>query len=583
MSYDYNVNQVNTNYGGDGSWRNAMPPTPENRRIVVPMIARGVPPQRIQEFLDNAVVSMNPSAVDFVDSESRGVHIPLIEGTKTPVLPAEYAEMWWDVKNGWLRVGDDDKTLYRRNFDENEGVLKNTYKKVTSVEAEYEVPAKKFIKGMKREAAAVLKTLSFPRVHAGIQFGSTAFIREYTSDTESCVTQLPAEDRRNLEPFEVHFDCEFDAKLAAEARRWIEWMTVDEKSADNLARMFATPVLERHKALTFIGYGRGRNGKGTIVSNMMDDPTTAAFTTTFNSRIMFPTGSPSTIQEQAPLNLVGKLWAFEPECAPIGSAQMTALKALSTGDSITARRLQQQSVNVNNTATLVIFTNESVCLPDTEAGDRRFVNIRFKDGHTDAEFAPLWAFFNKYGVAPFMMASCLLWLESEDPHVVNINDGDAMSEYEMALADAIVTKGYATREDLPTWNVKAAEDSRTRLGVGMGRERIVNLDGSTSSVRCFKVKNESRFAPFRARVLGDIAKANEVADAADSAIAEVVRKTFKNLQDMKLGDSADFANLAYWLTANGTVADVEEAKTEIDKLVAANVLAFDGKAYTLVG
>ena len=82
MSYDYNVNQVNTNYGGDGSWRNAMPPTP-------------VPPQRIQEFLDNAVVSMNPSAVDFVDSESRGVHIPLIEGTKTPVLPAEYAEMWW--------------------------------------------------------------------------------------------------------------------------------------------------------------------------------------------------------------------------------------------------------------------------------------------------------------------------------------------------------------------------------------------------------------------------------------------------------------------------------------------------------
>lgn len=572
-------------YGGDGMWHNPTPPAPAGRRIELPIIANGIAPAASQYFLDNATVVSNPSAIDFVDAYGEGVNIPLMPSTKNPCLDVPYARAWWELAKGDILLGDDGKTLFRRNFDEDEGHLLGTFRKFERVEVEFAVPSNRWVTGMTREFVAVLRRLSDrPRVHRGIKFGSsTAFIRETVDGSQRTVVhRITAADPRLPEPFEIQFPCEWDDELEAEGRRWLEWMTADSHSADNLTRMFATPVLEPNKQLTFIGYGRGRNGKGTIWEYMEHEQALEGFTSTFSTNVLFPTGSPSTIQEQAPLALQGKLWACDTDADVLRPSQVTMLKKMSTGDPTPARQIGQSSVTVRNQATLIIFTNRTVALPDTDALGRRRADIRFADGHVAAEFLPLRSFLDKHGVAPFFMASCILWEQGGDDQWtdVSIEDSVGMSDYELALADAIVAHGYARTADLPHVGKAEAEASHTRMGIVSKRVRLE--DGSQP--RVLAVGNETRFEAFRKKVATDLKDAVEQSVAVDSPAASAVRATYAQMSENGMWDGDDgvlnAASLAFVLKGVDGVDDAEEA---LQKLSEAHVLQPADGGFRLVG
>ena len=573
-------------YGGDGAWHNPVPPTPAGRSITLPIIANGIAPATSQYFLDNAIAVSNPSSIDFVDAYGRGVNIPFMPNTTTPCLDIQYARAWWELKQGDILLGDDGKTLFRRNFDDDEGHLLSTFHRFQRVEIEFEVPSNRWIKGMTREFVAVLRRLSDrPRVHRGIKFGSSlAFVREPSPDggDHTVVRRIDANDARLREPFEIQFATEWDDALASQGREWLAWMTNDSHSTDNLARLFATPVLEPNKQLTYIGYGRGRNGKGTIWEYMERDEAVADFTTTFSTNVLFPSGSPSTIQEQAPLALQGKLWACDTDADVLKPGQVTMLKKFSTGDPTPARQIGQSSVTVRNQATLVIFTNRTVALPDTDALGRRRCDIRFKDGHSAAEFLPLRAFLDQHGVAPFFMASCLLWETGGDEQWmdVSITDSIGMSDYELALADAIVAKGYATTSELPRASKADVEASQTRMGVVSKRVRLA--DGSRP--RVLAVGNEARFKAFREKVEGDVKAADETPLSVDSPAATAVRKTYSEMAEAGLWDGDDgVLNNRSLVAVLANTSGVDDAETALNELVAAHVLASEDDGYRLVG
>lgn len=551
----------------------------------MPIIANGIAPAASQYFLDNATVVSNPSAIDFVDAYGEGVNIPLMPSSKTPCLDVPYARAWWELAKGDILLGDDGKTLFRRNFDNDEGHLLGTFHKFERIEVEFAVPSNRWVTGMTREFVATLRRMSDrPRVHRGIKFGSsTAFIREAVDGSQrTVVRRLTAADPRLAEPFEIQFPCEWSDELEAEGLQWLEWMTADEHSSDNLTRMFSTPVLEPNKQLTFIGYGRGRNGKGTIWEYMEHEQALEGFTTTFSTNVLFPTGSPSTIQEQAPLALQGKLWACDTDADALRPSQVTMLKKMSTGDPTPARQIGQSSVTVRNRATIIVFTNRTVALPDTDALGRRRADIRFADGHAAAEFLPLRAFLDQHGVAPFFMASCLLWEKGGDEQWmdVSIEDSIGMSEYELALADAIVAHGYARAADLPRVGKAEAEASQTRMGVVSKRVRL--NDGTQP--RVLAIGNESRFEAFRQKVASDLKDAAEQAVAVDSPAASAVRATYSRMSEAGLWDGGDgilsASSLAFALTG---VEGVDDAQEALQRLSKARVIQHADGGFRLVG
>lgn len=583
MSYDYNVNQVNTNYGGDGSWQNPMPPIPESRSITVPLLADACTPDAVQDFLDRATTVSMRTVADFVDRRGRRVAIPLGSEGKHPVLCEGYAKAWWELKCRDLLLGDDGETVFRRGFDKKTHRLLDVVHKVANLETEFHVPTQKTVDGMSDLVVAVLETLDDrPRVHRGIKFDGMAFAREELEDGTTAVRRIDATDPRLNEPWEIQFDAKFDERLAAEAMAWLEWMTNEGHSRDNLARMFANPVLEPEKLLTYIGYGQGGNGKGTCWEMLEKDPVVGSLTTSFDTVNMFPQGAMSTIQEQAPLSLQGKLWACDTDSDPLVPRQMKMFKKLASGDPVQARQIGQSTVTIRNSATLVIFTNCSVAMPDTQALGRRVVNIRFRDGRASSEFRPLRAFIAQHGVVPFMMASCLLWETGDKPWTdVCINDADSLTDYEAAIVDAIVERGYVVATTLPKVTDSVAEAVRDRLGLKLARKRVADPEtGENRQLRCLVVANESRFAPFRSRVLGEIARANEIADSVDETVVKAVRDMFAEHASMKLGDEVSGDSLRYFLSLRGLVNGGEDA---VGNLVAAGVIAADGEKFKLIG
>ncbi|WP_338154596.1 DUF5906 domain-containing protein [Bifidobacterium dentium] len=551
----------------------------------MPIVANACTPDAVQDFLDRATPVSMRTVADFIDAYGRRVAIPLGSEGRSPVLPEGYARCWWELKCRDLLLGDDDETVFRRNFDGKTRKLTTSYHRVNDIETEFGVPSQKTISGMQALLVQVLRERhDRPRVHKGIRFDGAAFIREKSEHGKTYVHRIDASDERLREPFELQFDCKFDDELVDEARGWLAWMTNDEHSADNLCRFFANPILEAKKDRTFLGYGQGANGKGTMWEALEQDPATAAFCTTFSSETLFPTGSPSTAQEQAPLGLVGKLWACDPDSSPISSAQETMLKKLTTGDPVIARQLKQSNSVVRNKATLVIFTNNEVCLSNTTALDRRIVNIRFKDGHKAVEFLPLRAFLEEHGIAPFIMSSCVLWESGDEPWTdVVINDEDSMTDYELAIADAIVDHGYAAIPDLPSVSRKEAKDSRLRLGVVQKQQWVYPTNGERVQIRVLKVEREDRFAPFRARCEADAEQAAEVAHASESRAAQVVRDAFHGVQAMGLADALSSGELVNYMKMVGLLTDEAEGEKAVATLAEAGVIARTDGKYKLVG
>lgn len=425
-------------------------------RLFVPTIADGPKPTDIQRCLDGMRIVCRDVDGDFVDSEGNYIRIPRRDGddpSSKQVLGLPYARVFWEMARGNLLLGVDGKTMYRRDRDDTGANAKLTgFHAIADLREGFGIDSKQAIKSMDRLARIMLASQA-GRVQHGVRFGDCAFLRDRTGTLDvGTVKRIGPDDDRFAQPFEVSFDCGFDQKLADQARDWLKFVTAGEHSAMNLARMFACPLLEPFKSLSFLCYGQGGNGKGLLASALMSDPVTSSLAVGVDAHSLL--GGPGVSQfatQQAAFRIIGTLWAIDQDADTVRLEQMTNLKKISTGDQQVGRLIGENSVVFAPRCTLVLMTNNPVIMPDTEALRRRQVSIRMQEGHTREQFLPLVRFIREHGAAPFMMVSCQLWEQHGDAPFTDVEIGDAatLTDHEQWIVDEIVKHGYAVTGENP--------------------------------------------------------------------------------------------------------------------------------------
>ncbi|PST47271.1 hypothetical protein CPA40_00055 [Bifidobacterium callitrichos] len=337
------------------------------------------------------------------------------------------------------------------------------------------------------------------RVRHGVKFANLAFYR-----IDGRVRRVTPDRPLFDDPFEVSLSEEYDDGLVAEAGRFLRFVTADEHSAQNLGRMFATPLLEAYKHLFYVLYGGGGNGKGILLGAL--NRSFPGLSTAVNAKTLLggAKGAGGFATDQEMLKLIGALWAYDEDADIITLEQATLLKKIGTGDMMAARRIQENTVSFRNKATFIIASNNPVIMANTEALKRRRVFVRMRDNRAEAEFRDLLAFRAEHGAVPFLMASCRLWERSDKPwDDVAIGSGDDLSEHEQWIVDQIIVQGYAVSGDNPYYASSATHrNSVTKLGLESTCKRV---DGKVA--RVLVVSDERIFAVYRAKSEHDINQA----------------------------------------------------------------------------
>ena len=141
--------------------------------------------------------------------------------------------------------------------------------------------------------------------------------------------------------------------------------------------MPAAPFLQEYKHLTFVLAGEGSNGKGTLFSAFIKGDSTSRLSTTIDvGKLVGSSRVSSTLAEQEPANLIGRMWAFDQDAEGLTAQQTAQLKKLSTGDALTARKLGQNMVRFEPRAVLCVATNLDFVTEMSVAMRRRFAFVR---------------------------------------------------------------------------------------------------------------------------------------------------------------------------------------------------------------
>lgn len=456
-------------------------------------IAHGPNQTRVQEVLLGLRETDNPDQQDFQDRLGRGISIPRdLRGKHSrPWFADGYAEALWDYRDASMLLGDDEKTLYVRDVDESGTPrLLDTWHAVNSIEDEYYVPRSQTTRGWYPQMVAECKKLD-KRVKHGVKFANCAFLR-----LDGKVQCVYAGSEEFDQPYELTFDVPYDAQLASMAGGFLVDVTENKHSARNLARMFATPLLEPYKHLSYVLYGDGGNGKGILLGALSGSFPDLAKPVDAQTLLGGRRGQGGFSSDQEASKLLGTLWVYDDDADTITIEQMTALKKISTGDVIRSRKIQQDSVDVKPRCTFVIATNNPVITTMTAASARRFAYVRMRDGRAPGAFDGLLAFRAQYGVAPFLMASCMEWLYGGDEPYRDIVIGGHvdLSQAEQWIVDEIVAHGYAVSGSNPyRENAMDHKNSISKLGL---KSCVKKVDGK--AVRVLAVADEQRFAPYRA-------------------------------------------------------------------------------------
>lgn len=454
-------------------------------------------PQHVGLLLHGMRIIDDPGRSHFIDRLGHYIQIPRTDNGK-PYCDDGYAKALWDLRNGSLLLGEDDRTLYVRDVDRTgANRLLDTWHAITSIENEYHVKAAKayipWNEQLRVEAAKF-----DGRVHHGIRFQDRAYRRE--SDG---VHIIHPDDPMFTDPWELTCDQPFDDTLLRNASWFLHDVTVDDHSAQNLARMFATPELEPYKHLTFILYGDGGNGKGILLSMLAGSFLGLAASIDSQRILGGKRGGGGFDTQQEMGKLIGALWAYDEDADDVGLDQLTYLKKISTGDTVTARRIGENAVSFRPRCTFILATNNTVITTMSAASARRFTYIRMKDGRKPSDFKSLLDFRAEYGVAPFLMAGCEIWrLHGDDPFTdVSIGGTDDVTDVEQDIINSVCDDGYALSSqmaDLKKWEQKAL-----LARFGLYRAGSVWIASLGRTARALRVKDEVRFAPYRAAYESD--------------------------------------------------------------------------------
>ncbi|WEV41623.1 bifunctional DNA primase/polymerase [Bifidobacterium sp. ESL0682] len=452
-------------------------------------------PQHVSDLLLNMKISrFENTSNTFIDRTGQIVEIPRNTWGKNPTPYADdgYAKALWDYRNDSLLLGDDDHTLYVRDVDQTgNNQLLDTWHAITSLEAEYHVKSNKAYLPWNQQLVVECRKLD-KRVRHGIKFQDTAFKREANG-----IVRYHQGDTMFDQPYELTIDQRFDTQLATQAVKYMRDVTEDEHSAMNLARMFATPLLEPYKHLTYVMYGDGGNGKGILLSTLSSTFPGLAVAVDSQKILGGRRGSGGFDTQQETGKLIGALWAYDEDADTIGIDQLTYLKKISTGDSVTARRIGENAVSFSPKCTFIIATNNPVITTMTAASARRFAYIRMKDGRKPSDFQELLKFRTENGAAPFIMASCKLWENhGENPFDdVSVGSASDVTDVEQSIINTICANGYAPTSMLEGMKRYEQRDLLARFGLVRGGSKWVKEEGKT--MRVLNVKDETRFAPYR--------------------------------------------------------------------------------------
>lgn len=468
-------------------------------------------PMHVQKVYDRmSLTPLDDLGADeptFIDREGRAVYVPRRKDGK-PYFHDGYAKMLWDFKTGNLLLeeaqNDRGSVFFRRDVDyEGDNRILDSWHAIASIADEYNVPAREQNPAWDRLMRVECRKLRYPdgkpaRVHHGIRFKNRAFYRFVRTDGYSVPLVVDPDMPEIRHAFELTIDEPWDEQLIGQAEHWLRFITDSDASYNNLKYMPAAPFLEEFKHLTFVLAGEGSNGKGTLFGAFLHDEATQRLATTVDvERLVGGGKTSSTIAEQEPGKLIGKMWAFDEDAESLTSQQTTKLKKLSTGDTLSARRLGQNMVSFNPRATLCIATNLDFVTDMDTSMARRFMFVRMRDGRSADELENLRIFINLHGATPFIQLSCREWMitgtGSEQRMNVNIGRPEQLDDAETWMAMQIVRQGYFENTDNPNrTSPRATHNSYVKLGLA-GAHR-----GGRYVV---EVADETRFQPYRRHIL----------------------------------------------------------------------------------
>lgn len=460
-----------------GTWQiTNMPGTPVLAQSVIDGMHRTV------QIPGNRLID-DPSC--FYDFEGKPVSVPATHNGQ-PRVPLGYCHALWDLENGNLVTDPAGTRLYRRDQDyTGKNNVLSSWHSVENLANEYDVKAAKSSTTWDKQILFEANKIT-DKMTRGVRFDNRVYLRDASGK------MIMSTDPDDLnKPYLIATSAPYDNEIAETAISLIRDLTIDDHSAENLMRLFATPALEPYQHLLYIMYGGGGNGKGIILNSLTQSFPHLAHSVDARRITGGKHGDGGFSQENEMGNLMGSLWAYDSEADAISLEQLTTLKRIATGDPVTAREIGRNEVKFKPQATMAIATNNPVVTTMTAASARRYVYIRMKDGRKAEDFQPLLEFVKTFGSLGFLMASCELWLHHGDEpwHDVTIGSPDDLDESQQWIVDEITDHGYAINRNNP-YRPKPWETHNTceQLGLKTTRKRIEGV-----LTRVLVIEDQQRF------------------------------------------------------------------------------------------
>lgn len=463
------------------------------------------------------------------------------KGGKHPVIDAGYQKAIWELREHHLRYCPSQDRLWRRDVDDadhpGERLILNSWHPVKSVEDEYGIGSTSNSSRRNPDmSAAILREAKrsqwFPQVKRGLRVDPCVWVREdgklveYRGDNDIAVTQT-------LDPRGMG--------NAAVEQAWniARWLTNGEESARNLVRLFATPWLEPFKQLSYVMSGHGGDGKTLIMRQAVlgvlgSDRVFPGF-----SVAQYCSGGGYTLNRESMNDAMdGKAFAYDDESCEVTEMMLPSLRALSTGSQMQARVTGGRYRTVTPTATMVVLTNMAFADSSENSDRRRFVKIDMHQaaGRSYDEYHAIELFCKKHPAA-FYVASARLWMESDEPDVVNLSPARQISDEvywlitEILANEAKYGQPVASRQDYRDEFHVALPDSLLDL-LGLKNSTSTALPGGQQ--RVVRVVDRARFDVYVRALDSDAETPDETTSMQMDALA---MPDVDSLQPIEIADS----------------------------------------------
>lgn len=466
---------------------------------------------------------------------------------KEPVVAAGYQKAIWELREGHLRYCPSQDRLWRRDPDmadhEGERLILNSWHPVKTIEDEYHIGGNArssernplYSGAIMREAK---RSQWFEQVERGVRCDPCVWVRR--NGKVVCL-----QDEPDIAVTQTFSPVGMGNQALKDAKRILEWLTVDEKSYANLCRMFATPWLEPFKQLSYVLSGHGGDGKTLIARQALLGVLGVGKVFPGFSVQSYCNGGGYTLgRESMNDEMDGKAFAIDDEACAVTEDMLPLLRALSTGSQVNARVTGGRYRVMTPTATMLILTNMQFADSAENSDVRRFIKVEFHQskGRSYDEYHAIEGFCHRHPAA-FFVLSCRLWERSDEPEIVNLSPARNISDEmywliseiasnEEQYGDPVAVKGDYRKEFHTTvpqslMDVLGLENARSRALPGKGQPRVV------------RVVNRDRFDVYRKAALGT--DAESIKDWRQEALSKPNRDSLHPLDDV--GDCHDLAGI----------------------------------------